>query len=192
MAISETNLVNMAFAKIGAKRINDITADTSVEAIHARIQYEQTRDALLRSFTWPFATKRVALSLDTETPAFDYDYQFILPSDYLRLVSTDIDTTETDYLKIEGKRILVNESTLSIRYVRRVTDPTEFDPLFIEILVLHLALKFINPLAGTNMVNVIISIQQELNLLTARARAISKQEQSTSGSSEWNNARFGY
>jgi hypothetical protein len=187
MAISETIIVNMAFARIGSKRINDITTDKSIEAIQARTQYEQTRDALLRSFEWSFAKARATLSEDTATPDFDYDHQFILPDDYLRMVEVE----ENKHFSIEGKRVLTNKTTMQIEYIKRVIDPTEFDPLFVEVLVLHLALKFINPLAGTNMVNVLADIRGELRVLTARARVISRQEQNTSGRSDWNLARYG-
>jgi hypothetical protein len=36
---------------------------------------------------------------------------------------------------------------MEIRYIRQVTDPTVFDPLFVEVLVLQLALKLVMPLS---------------------------------------------
>jgi hypothetical protein len=184
----------MSLDKIGAKRILNIDTDSSPQAQKCKTHFEQTRDALLRSHWWGFASAREKLSADTVTPDFEWDFQFILPADFLRMKSIYEDTiSDVAYRSyaIEGDRLLSNESEMSIRYVKRITDPTKFDELFTELLVLHLALKLVS-IAGANtkMSELLI---KEIRLLEPRVRTVDAQETNTSGvvtSETWNNARF--
>ena len=185
MALSETSIVNMALARLGANRINALT-DTSVEAIQANLHYTQTRDALLRSHTWCFARARAILSVDTTAPAFGYDHQYILPADFLRLVGL----YDTSYpYAIEGDRLLTDDDATDLYYIRKVTDPAEFDPLFAEVLVLQLAVKLVMPLSGDKVLR--REVQDELFLVMARVRTVDKQEQNigTDTGTSWVDSR---
>ena len=187
----------MALAKIGAGRINNLddSTESSPQAIQCRLHFEQTRDALIRSHWWGFASARASLSQDTVDPDFEYDNQFILPNDFVRLKSVYGDNgTDTGDLRttfaIEGDRLLTNESSIDIRYIKKVTDPTKFDTLFIEVLVLKLALKIIS-LAGANP-KLMETITTELRLTMPQVRAIDRQETNNIGRSDrrpWNEAR---
>ena len=199
MSISNTSICNMALGKIGSKRINKFedTTEDSIPAIQCRLHFKQTRDALLRSHYWRVAQGRAVLSQDTEDPLFEYDNQFILPTDFMRLKSFFGDNvTPSGNLRItfaiEGQRILTNESTVSLRYIKKVTDPTKFDPLFIEVLILTLALKLIGPLAG-GAPPLQKVVQDELRLLMPGVRALDRQETNTIGRSNrrpWLEARL--
>lgn len=200
MALSETKICSMSLARIGATRLNDLGADTSPSAIHCRTHYEQTRDALLRSHFWRFASARAELSQDTTDPDFEWDNQFILPSDFMRFKSVyEENGTESRNNRhaIEGRRFLTNDSAVSIRYVKRITDVTEFDSLFVEVLALQLALKLVYPLAGTGAAG--RGLKQEIKDelfgspgrpgVMARVRAMDKNETDVGGRSDWNLAR---
>jgi len=187
VALSETLICNMSLARLGAKRLNDLTADTSVESIQARTHYEQTRDALLRGHLWKFALARAVLSEDTATPAFEWDHQFILPTDCLRVVGL-YDTTYG--CSLEGQRLLTDDSDASILYVRKITDPTAFDALFVEALVLSLALKLVMPLTQDKVLR--RELQDELVAVMSRARLVNLNETNTAVSATtWNEARLG-
>jgi len=194
MAISNTSICNMALDKLGAGQINDLDSGESTEAIKCRTHFEQTRDALLRSYWWGFATARVDLSAHVDTPAFEWDYQYSLPDDFLRMKAIYEDgITNINYRNyaIEGDLLLTNESSMSIKYIKRVTDPTKFDELFTETLILKLALKLI-ALAGSDP-KIINVISTELRVIEQDARAVNGQEINTDGiieSSTWNDARF--
>lgn len=176
--LSETSLCNMALVKMGGKKINNVETGTSVEAITCRLHYEQARDSLLRSHYWRFASARSELTQDSTDPDFEWDNQFKLPDDFLRLKSI-YDTTLVDNTRhsfaIEGQRLLTNDNTMEIRYIKKVTDVTEFDPLFIEVLILQLALKLIGSLAGGHPKLQDI-IQRELKALMPSVRALDRQE----------------
>lgn len=180
MALSTTKICNMSLGRIGAKRINDFddATDTKPEAIQCRLHYEQTRDALVRSHHWRFASARVALSQDTDDPDFEWGNQFILPNDFMQLKSiydaTLVDNTRRSFA-IEGQRLLTNDNTMQIRYIKKVTDVTEFDPLFVEVLILQLALKLVAGLARTDP-KLKAEIKDDLKLLMPKVRALDRQE----------------
>ena len=195
MALNETKICNQALGRIGAKRINDFTdaTDTKLEAIQCRLHYELTRDSLLRSHYWRFARARAVLSQDTNDPDFEWDNQFILPVDFLRFRSIyeeDGATSKSRRHAIEGQRILTNLSAVSLRYIKKVTDVTKFDPLFVEVLVWLLADKMIGPLAGGD-VRIQKKIDIALDKLTPKVQAVDMDETDTGGRSDWILARHG-
>ena len=195
MALSETIICNSSLSKIGSKRINNFDTDTSVEAIACRTHYEITRDSLIRSFQWRFASARATLSQDATDPDFEWDNQFILPADFLAMRSIyENRFSDENYRSyaLEGKRLLTNESTMEIRYIKKVTDVTEFDPLFVEVLILQLALKLVGALAG-GAPKLQKIIQDELFVVMRSVRAFDGQETNTIGQRDletWNDARY--
>lgn len=198
MSISETSICNMALARIGANRINDLSdnSDTLPEAIHCRLHYEQTRNELQRSHFWRFNKDRAVLSLDTETPEFEWDYQHFLPNDFLRMRSVFGDNTlpnntTVDSYSLEGKLLLSDDETVKIRYSKLVTDVTEFDPLFVKVLVLELDLKLVVPLSISAEMQQ--SVQAELDGVMPKVRALDREEGDTIRRAErstWNDARW--
>lgn len=185
MALSVTKICNLSLSDIGSKRINNFETDSSDQAIMCRLHYEPTRDALLRSFYWPFSAGRSTLAQDVTDPDFEWDNQFILPDDFLYLRSIFEDNNEPGRNSrrshaIEGKRFLTNDSTAEIRYTKRIIDVTEFDPLFVQVFVLHLDLKLITGLAKTDP-KLKESIKDDLKLLMPLVRVISRQEANLEG-----------
>lgn len=80
-----------------------------------------------------------------EMPAFEYDYSYYLPADYLggaRLwyVTKQINDIRSFFL-IEGKRILSNETKLDLSYQSRVENTKIYSRIFIECFALNLAAK---------------------------------------------------
>ena len=87
--------------------------------------------------------------------------------------------------------MLTDDSDVNLRYIKKVTDVTKFDPLFVEVLILQLALKIIAQLAGGDpkMTQVLLT---ELSVLMPRVRTLDRQETNTRGRVDldtWNNAR---
>ena len=168
---SATNICNMALSRLGANRLTDADTDTSVEAIQCRIWYSHTRDALLRSHFWKFAVKRAELSEDAETPDFGFDHQFDLPADFLRAWYV-YDTTAT--WEINAQWLLTDDDAVDLVYVAQITDPTQFDTLFVELLSLKLALVLCMPLTHDGKLRQ--EIEGECARLEARARTVNMHE----------------
>ena len=198
MSISETSICNMTLGRIGAQRINDLgdNSDTQIEAIHCRLHYEQTRNELQRSHWWRINKARAVLSLDTETPAFEWAYQHFLPNDFLRMrikyaANTTPDNGTLNSYSLEGKLLLSNDQGVKIKYSKLVTDVTEFDPLFVKVFVLELASKLVVPLSISAEMKE--SIDKELERVAPKVRALDREEGDTIRRAErstWNDARY--
>lgn len=139
MAISsEVAICNLALLKLGDNPITSLEDGTTASNACALV-YNQTRDSLLRRHFWNFSLKRVALAADVSAPAFRFNYQYTLPSDFIRV--QEIFQQNSDYV-IEGTKLLTDDTApLKMRYVSRVTDTSLFDPLFVDALVLLIVIK---------------------------------------------------
>lgn len=145
MASSDVDLVNQALLEIGESPISSLT-DQNKAARQASRLYPQVRDQVLRMGAWNCATKRVALSTSADTPAFDFSYAHELPPDFLRLLETS--DPDLDY-KIEGRQLLSDSSSISIRYVYRLTDVTLMDDLLVAAIASMLAAELAMTLKGS-------------------------------------------
>ncbi len=197
MSISTTDICNMALARLGANRIISLadTSENTTPAIQCRLHYEQTKTALIRSYRWSFARGRETLSVSSDTPDFEYDFQYTLPSDYLYYVSPyenqPFDVNIITFT-IEGAFFLTNDTEVELRYIKNIDDATKFDPLFVEVLILRLAKKMLPALAGSNT-KLARELAVELEEIEAQARAVAGQESNSIGTSDmelWNDARF--
>ena len=132
---SVVDICNGALNQLGASTILTLTED-SKNARLCNARYTQVRDSVFRSHPWNCLQKRVQLAADTDTPAWGFTKQYTLPSDCLRVLS--ILDYDSDY-KIEGRKILTDNSTMKILYIARITDPNEYDELLRETLSAALA-----------------------------------------------------
>ena len=181
----ETTLLNAALSKIGASVITGID-DGTVNANHCKRIYPELRDSLLRSHHWKFARKRVELVVDAAAPAFEFAYSYTLPSDCLKVIeyngaNVSSDTTllygvQVIYnFQVEGNKLLTNDGTVKIVYIRRVTDPGQMDALFYQLLATWLAGELAS--AITKDVNISTKLlKQATEILLPQAVAVSGQE----------------
>ena len=148
---SEVEIANTALSRVGATRITALT-ENSVAARAVNAIYAQMRDVELRAHVWNFAIKRAQLAEDATVPAFGPSAAFTLPSDFIRLLPPDPELHSNDLdWRIEGRRILTYDTApLDIRYVYRVTDPNEMDPIFRQALALRIARAICEPLTQSN------------------------------------------
>lgn len=143
---SEVEICSLGLFHVGAEPISDMNG-TSKSARLCNLIYTQTRDDLLSKHFWNFAMTRISLALEVTAPAFGWGSSFILPADYLLMYETY--PANIDY-EIEDGKVLCNQATLSIKYVRKITDVTKFHPAFTESLGLSIGTKLAFPLAGSN------------------------------------------
>lgn len=146
---SETSICNRALRKIGANRITSLTDPNSKSARACNELYADSRDALLRAHPWNFAMERVALAPMVATPAFGFDNYFQLPADFIRVAHME-DEEIYDY-KVEGRKIATDiASVLNLVYIKRVTDTSQFDALFVDALASYLAWQLAETLTQSN------------------------------------------
>ena len=114
MAISETDISNLALMNLGIKKpIDNILTDDSNEARYCRRFYAPARDAMLRSHPWNCAIHRKTVTPLADAPDSDYDHQFQLPANphCLRVLQVGELADQPIEWKVEGRRLLCNESS---------------------------------------------------------------------------------
>ncbi|MDJ0951651.1 MAG: hypothetical protein QNJ94_22300 [Alphaproteobacteria bacterium] len=148
---TEVGICNSALAKIGAKRIASLT-EGSKNANICNEQYEKLRDDLLRAHVWNFAVTRRQLARLSEAPAFEFQYKYQLPSDWLRTISVhdNAEGAGTVAYRIEGRTLHTAAEQVYLRYVRRAEDPNEMTADFREVLATLIARELAIPLANSN------------------------------------------
>jgi hypothetical protein len=128
------------------------------------------------------------------SPAFDYSYLFVLPSDCLRVVCINGDY-DLDAYRIEGGFILSDEEVLEIIYVSDVTDYALMDPLFYQCLATYLAYNLCDHLTASdgkkNELHVYLYGGQGKRGIMPQAKFVDGSEDSLQqmGASEWVDSR---
>jgi hypothetical protein len=133
---TDVSICSNALLMLGDKAISSLNPPDNTDAagMVANI-YPQIRDKVLRAHPWNCAVKRVILAPDATAPAFDYDYQFQLPSDWLRTLQVGQRDDTVDY-RMEGRKILCNESVFYLKYVFQNTVESTYDSMLVHIMTL--------------------------------------------------------
>lgn len=151
-------ICNLALSNIGKDNISDIN-EASTEAKVCKQFYEHTRDMLLQAHTWRWATRTQAMAAVANTKEGRWKHAYQRPSDCLK-VHRVYDEMQRDYIPgghdwikaggydyaIEGRVIFTNINPAFLQYTRRVVDPVQFPPLFVDALAWHLATRLAMPL----------------------------------------------
>jgi hypothetical protein len=155
--MDSTTICNLALSKIGNQMIMSLD-DPSIEARFCKLHYAPTLASLLRMHEWNWAVGMTQLAAMATPPEFDWDYSYQLPSDFARiqtLNSFKSNEPNCDF-EIIGDKLMTDESTAYITYIKDVVDPNLFDPIFVEVLSLAIGAKLAKPLGGS------MDIQQRL------------------------------
>ena len=166
MVVSWTKICSMALAKLGAKEITSIDTDTTANAVKCRALYESVRDALLRSFEWAFAIERTELSQLVETPEYGYEYMYTLP--LIPYCLRVLEMEESEDFEIEGRNLLTNAEECKIKYIKRITDPTQLDTLFITLYVDALAARLAISISNSKTLKDRMDIDLQASLASAK------------------------
>lgn len=150
---SQVECCNRALTKLGAARITALTDNSKSARVMASL-WDTVRRSELRRRNWGFAMSRDSLPASSTAPAWGFANAFPLPADFLRLAQVN-DTfavpSLTDYRQEDDSAWSIErvddvvciccdfDAPLKIRYVVDVTDPGQFDPLFVEALASKLA-----------------------------------------------------
>lgn len=138
------DICNIALSRIGGESITSIDEGTR-QARLCQIHYDPSLNAELRGHPWNFATKRVSLALNVAVPVYEYSNQFSLPDDWLRVIRINEDEVCNDY-RVEGRKLLTNNTVVYLEYIAKVTDPNQMDAQFIDVFAQRLAAEVAYPL----------------------------------------------
>jgi len=169
-AVGDIAICNSGLIKIGARRISSFD-EGSKEAKLCKEQYDKLRDAALEAHPWKFAIKRAELSKLVTTPAFEWDNEFQLPVDCLRVIYME---DRREKFTIEGDKLLTNAAEAKVKYISKVTNPDLFGKMFKEYLAHLIASEFSYPLVQS--VSLGERIFAKTNIFTRDTRSSDSQQ----------------
>jgi len=171
---NEVDICNGALTKIGSDQINSLEDDKKA-AIKCKLRYPVCRDFVLRTHPWKSIRARQALNAMTTIPAFEWEKQFTLPENLLRLwLVTDVRGNPLRRFEKEGNLLLCDYDTVYIKYGKNVTDATQYDSMLIEAISYYLAADICYSL--TQDVNVLSSMEAGYNRTIRLAKSVDAQE----------------
>jgi hypothetical protein len=162
---SEVEISSMALNKLGAEGITSFD-DLTNRSNLCRDFYPHVRDAVLRAYPWKCSLVQKALVHDAAAPLFGWSYKFPLPVDPYCLRVIEIED-EPDYA-VKGRYIYTDESSITIEYISRITNPGLFDSLLKEAIEARLAAELAYPITRSNELGSVMWSLYEAKLREAR------------------------
>lgn len=185
-----TEIANLALSHLGInKHIDSVLLDNTAESIVVRLHYARVVNAVLRAFTWPFATRYETLTLvdgDETTPANnDWQYSYRAPSDNIfarRILGVGKKRTPDPNpprfrvgSDLDGPLVYTNEPDAELEYTARTSCPALYgDALFLEALEWRLAWA-IGPALAKDQ-KLVDNCLRTYELLVGRARVVGANE----------------
>jgi len=177
---STVSIVNNALNIIGGSNITELEENSKTARVMNQM-YESIRDDVFRAHPWNCLIRRANLAQSVDTPAFDYAYQYALPTDPYCLRVLEFQNGSMTYpyenlvgqgnkpfFVIEGRNILTDSGTARIKYIARITDPTQYDAGLISVLAARLASEAAYAITGSTSVVQFADALYERKLREAR------------------------
>lgn len=138
MAVTKTEISNMALGMLGAQLLSDFDTDQSNAGRLCRLYYPTALNCLLEDMPYTFAVKQIVLSTELQdAPLFGYSVAYELPDDFIQIVETEYpDST----WQIHGHTIHTNDSSFKMRYVYALEDTNRFSAHFTQALTAKMAM----------------------------------------------------
>ena len=143
-AINEVTISNSALDHLGEDPITSLSQDNPAGRA-CGLSYPVALDLVISMHPWRSFTKRQVLAPLTSTPEFQYDLEYILPSDMVMFRSLHHEGGQTiiekDRYKVEGNFVRTNENPIYLIYSQRpdASRLSVADPQFAEAVALYMA-----------------------------------------------------
>lgn len=136
---SKVTIANLALIQLGEAPIVSFTEGTD-SADRINVLYDEAVKSVLSMGSWSFATFRAELAALTTAPEWEFTHQFQLPTspNCLKLLKINNNELQDVYHKVEQDRLLINSSSVKIKYIGEVTDSGSFNEYFKDSLVAYL------------------------------------------------------
>lgn len=137
---TKLDITNLALVNCGQRTLQSPTEDTSDSRLVSQV-WKACVEAVIRSAPFTSASKRVELALLPTTPVFQYTYEYQQPADCLRIFECYRGDSYDKSLewRLEGKKVLSDQSPLYVRYAFAPDDERDYDPLLVEAFAFKLA-----------------------------------------------------
>lgn len=175
MALNDVGLCSRALIRLGAAPITSF-ADGTAESEIAGALFGPTRDALLSSYPWSFASGQVELTSLVDAPVADFQNAFALPNDFLRAVSAgSAGRGRGLHYRIARGALHTDSESVILSYIFR-PEEEEFPPYFDMVLIARLAAEFCIPV--TENTSRADALYRLADIEFAKARQIDAQQDS--------------
>lgn len=187
-------ICNSALVKIGANRITSVfppQAGSKAANLCAE-RYEDLRDDLLRANLWRFAKARQKLAKLSESPVYEWDNAFRLPSDLIRIAvvhDNDAGAGEVRH-QVEGETIVTNATDIWLTYGKLVEDPNQMPVDFRESLASIIARELAIPIRNSRTLRNEMDTVARRKLARARATGAMEDYPKRRRLSGWVRSRF--
>ena len=177
---SEVEIARLALQHIGDRYDITSMAEESPEAEQVNLVYDDVRDMMLRDHPWKFARKYTAPAAIVGTVPGNWSYMFQYPTDCVRVVKIVNPLGDgEDPIRFEVARyasgatdtrvMLTDEAEPTFEYTSRITDPNEYDPIFVTAMAYRLAQYIAVPLTGDRQVMADMKTMADVEVGKARA-----------------------
>lgn len=198
---SEAEICNLALTHLGVgTEIQNLETDKSEAGSACRRVYDTARDATLRDFPWPFATKTRDLSLIETDPNDEWNFSYRYPSDALKVrrllsgVRTPTNEQRAPFKIVQddaGLIIYTDQENACAEYVKRETNPDIYPDDFVLALSWRLAMYVAPRLTSGDPYNLRQQAQQmyEVELTRAARNSFNESQPDVDPNSELENSR---
>jgi hypothetical protein len=187
VALSEAKLCNVALARVGHRQFLDSLEEATAEARVCKELYAPTRDALLASLPWGFATRRAVLAAVAGAERTGWEYVYALPDDCVTARYLWAGRTPTPERRIPfvlehdaatGRAVLLADlEAAELVYTARIETPTMFPPLFDDALAWRLASELALALAVKPQVAMAMDQRARMAMLAAGAAEMNQSQE---------------
>lgn len=189
---TEVSISNMALSHIKAKSTIASLDENSTEAVKCKLFYEQARNETLEIFDWYFARLTQPLA-EVGTPQPGWIYQYALPSDYVAV--REVTSKYRDDAPIpftlahsdisDSIVVLTDEEAATVKYTKKITNPTLFPPTFVTAMSYRLAVYLSLPLTGKRELRQEALDLFRISINAARASALSQTQKDPEQDASW-------
>ena len=145
---SKVTIANLAFSELGANRIVSFDDDTFESNLVSAI-YDEVVDETINAAPWTSVIRRALLAKEDVDTVFELGNSFALPTDpfCIRVLNIQPGFLKIPYT-IEGRSLLTDISSITIRYIARITDPNIYDQGLKQAIVARLVAEMAVPISG--------------------------------------------
>lgn len=171
--VTDIKIINVGFRFIGVGRITDFE-ENKKQAAAVKDIYDDLRRELL-SFPWNFAEGREKLSRLAEEPAFEFNYAYLLPSDWLYTVSVhnnDAGTGTVRYTEsqLSGQNVVLSSAEdIYLKYTIDEKDANKWSPKFRRAMSSAIARDLAITLGNSRALQESMAEQAQRDLINARS-----------------------
>lgn len=125
---SKIDICNMALSRLGLQPIQSLSDDTT-EARSLNIIYNQVAENVMSMGPWTSCLVRVDLAQVSGTPTYGFNYIYQLPVSpkCLRVLELNEDQLGQIVYRIEGDKLLTDQTSVQILYIGALTNTESYD-----------------------------------------------------------------